>query len=780
MRPAPIVQPCELEATFRFHIGDRVLLLQVEGNVEKLVGYPAADFLSGRISLPDRIHGDDQDVAAMLFAALPGVMAGVANLRLRKASGRVRCVKATYDKHLAEHDGVIVLDLLLQDAKSLPRTIEDASAQVTFRAMMENTNDYIYFKDRNHVFTGASQTLVSLCVPAERWTDLLGQTDYDVFPESFADLYYRLEKRVFAGLPVAHEIQETLTRDGRKGWVDNRKYPICAEDGEIIGLYGIARDITEQKEAEQALRESEERFKALSDASYGGIIIHEQGLILECNQGLSDLTGFTHQELIGMNGLELITAETLPTVVSNIRSGYDRSYEVEGLRKDGSRYPLAIRGKNVTYQGREVRVIEFRDITARKLADAELERYRQHLERLVEERTAALSIAKELAEASSRAKSVFLANMSHELRTPMNAILGMTGLMLRRAEDPKLRDQLTKVERASRHLLGVINDILDISKIEAERLSVEHIAFRPAEVMENLVGLIGGKAAEKGLTLRIEQAPEVGRLVLLGDPLRVNQILLNLAANAVKFSASGDIIVRTELVEDRRNDVVLRFEVEDSGIGIAEADQKRLFNAFEQADGSMTRKYGGTGLGLAISQRLARLMGGEVSVTSTLGVGSIFSVRLRLDKGGPDVPPEPGLPDERIEVALRARHGGTRVLLAEDEPVNREVSLALLNDVGLDVDVAEDGQAAVAMARQRDYALILMDMQMPNLDGIDATRLIRLLPGHARTPIVAMTANAFDEDRQVCLAAGMDDHIGKPVDPAILFRTLLKWLEQDH
>jgi signal transduction histidine kinase len=414
----------------------------------------------------------------------------------------------------------------------------------------------------------------------------------------------------------------------------------------------------------------------------------------------------------------------------------------------------------------------------RSKLEQNLRHHQQHLEEMVQERTAALSIAKEAAETANRAKSTFLANMSHELRTPMNAIMGMTDIVLRRTSDAKQVEHLGKVKTASTHLLQVINDILDISKIEAERLTLEQIDFRLSEVLENVTSMITHKVAEKHLHLELEFAPAVTDLHLCGDPMRLGQILLNLTGNAVKFTAQGTVTVRVVVTDETATEVQLRFEVEDTGIGISSEDQKRLFSAFEQADGSMTRKFGGTGLGLVISKRLAKLMGGDVGVSSQPGVGSTFSLTVRIPKGDScAVPPAPTFPQDSAETRLKARFAGTRILLAEDEPINREISLMLLEDAELVVDLAEDGAQAVELAQRNAYALILMDMQMPRLNGVEATQQIRALPGYKCTPILALTANAFDQDRRECIEAGMDDHLGKPVNPEVLFESLLKWLK---
>ena len=285
--------------------------------------------------------------------------------------------------------------------------------------------------------------------------------------------------------------------------------------------------------------------------------------------------------------------------------------------------------------------------------------------------------------------------------------------------------------------------------------------------------------SEKGLRFINDLPPDLASQTLQGDPLRLGQVLLNLVSNAIKFTpAGGDITLHTRCVLEDDSHALLRFEVRDTGIGMSAEEQQRLFTAFEQADSSMTRKYGGTGLGLAISKRLVHMMAGDIGVVSTPGSGSTFWFTTRFDKATSAVTPGLTFTSHAAEEQLKERFAGARILLAEDEPINQEVSLSILEDAGLAVDLAEDGAAAVELARRNTYALILLDMQMPKMNGIEAARAIRALPGHARTPILAMTANAFSDDRQACLAAGMNDHIAKPVEPVTMYQTLLKWLSR--
>jgi CheY-like chemotaxis protein len=359
----------------------------------------------------------------------------------------------------------------------------------------------------------------------------------------------------------------------------------------------------------------------------------------------------------------------------------------------------------------------------------------------------------------------------------MNGVMGMIDLVLMRATDSQQIDWLKKSKSSAKHLLEVINDILDISKIEADRMTLEQTDFSLSQAIDNVISMQSAAALVKGLRLSREIDPFLPDL-LCGDALRVKQILINFTGNAIKFSEHGQITVRARALEKVNTGVLLRIEVTDQGIGISSEQQERLFHAFTQADDSMTRKYGGTGLGLIISKRMAMLMGGDAGVESTPGVGSTFwfTVRLAL-KEVPAVEPESsGISSD--EAIIQQRYFAHRILVVDDEPINREVAQIQLEGVDLIVDTAADGAEAIAKAKTGLYAAIFMDMQMPNVNGLDATRQIRQLPEYMHVPIIAMTANVSDGDKAQCLAAGMSDFLTKPFTPNELFGTLLRALER--
>ena len=630
-----------------------------------------------------------------------------------------------------------------------------------------------------------SSALRSLWLSEANAPDTLERWVERVHPDDRPNFMALVEQALQPGEAPAFDCEYRLQQPGGDSlWVHTvgRVVHRDAAGHPLLGA-GYTVNIDARKQVELALAQerlfSTETINALPGVFY---MFDASGRFLRWNQHFKEITGYSDNELATKRGPDFFSGldrERIAAAMEAVFREGTTSVEAVFRNRHGQGTPYLFSGTRMVMNGKAYLLGVGIDITERKHTEVELELHRQHLEELVATRTTELALAKDAAEAASRAKSVFLANMSHELRTPMNGVMGMIDMARRRMTDPTGLDQLGKAKTAASTLLGVLNDILDLSKIEAERMVLEDVPLQLADTIANLADVLNHKATEKGVKLAVDLPADLANAPLKGDPLRLGQILINLVGNAIKFTEQGVVTLRARSVGETPEALQVRFDVSDTGIGIEPETQARLFQPFEQADNSMTRKYGGTGLGLAICKRLVQLMGGEIGVESRVGQGSIFWFVVPLKKRERSaVPPAPTFTGLTAEQRLQEEYAGTRILLAEDEPITQVISCALLEDVGLMVDLAEDGQQALELAKQTPYALILMDMQMPVMNGVEATRAIRTLSGYAQTPILAMTANAFDEDRQVCIDASMNDHIVKPVDPQKLYETLLAWLEK--
>ena len=792
-----------------------------------------------------------------------------------------------------------------QDAEREARKIADQavkdleSERTQLRSLLDTTPDLIWLKDPNGLYLSCNKRFEALYGVSEK--DLIGKSDFDFVDRATAEFFQTNDRAALnANTPRSNEEWVTFASDGHSELMLTTKSPMRDSTGKLIGVLGVARDITQ-------IHELRERFTIAFNASPAAISVTslEDGQFLDINPRYAELLGWSREDLLGRSSVdvklwptpearnqwrdqlkasgrsqdyhtewrhrdgtpitislsaEIITLNHQAYVLAFVldiserkqaeaaifqleqrlatafraapvaacitrlsdgklidvneqllkeytwtrtellgkttreaglwgsdddraqmveilkRDGKIRDFESIGVGRDGRRRQISLSAETVQIDDAPHLVVYIDDISAEKQAAAELEQYRLHLEDLIAERTIELASAKETAELASLAKSAFLANMSHEIRTPMNTIIGLTHLAERDTQDPKQLERLNKVTDAAHHLLAIINQILDISKIEAGKLTLESADFSLLRLLDNSSEMIIDQLRSRGLEFHREIDPALPTM-LRGDALRIGQILLNYLSNAVKFTERGRITLKVTLQAETPESLLIRFAVSDTGIGIPFEQQARIFNVFEQADSSTTRRFGGTGLGLAIARRLALLMGGDSGLHSTLGEGSTFWFTARLQRAVElTLDNTLTLRPEEAEQILISRYHKTRVLLAEDNLINQEVALELLRGVGLQADLAVNGEKAVEMVAAHDYDLILMDMQMPIMDGVTATRIIRQSERGRTLPILAMTANAFSEDRQRCIDAGMNDHVAKPVDPSNLYAMLIKWL----
>lgn len=566
--------------------------------------------------------------------------------------------------------------------------------------------------------------------------------------------------------------------------------PVRRFDGSIAGYFCTLEEITQkfldaaereaarhtlkrivdQRTAElqsalEMIRANEERYSIALEATQEGIWDwNPRTDEIHCNQAYFSMLGYQREDLetsFRAGLLDLVHVDQREHVYRTFFHGHKASdgivLEYQMRAKDGTYQWIMCRAKVVVREldGAVERIVgSHSDLTLRKQFEFDLLK------------------AKESAEAASRAKSRFLANMSHELRTPLNAVIGMTFLLQRGTQDPVLLDRLNKIGDAGQHLLSLISNILDMSKIEAGMMVMESANFETRHLLKKVENMVQERASARGLKLFVDPDQHLPPF-LRGDALRLRQVLLNYVNNAIKFTEQGSVRIGCRVEQESGDDFLIRFSVADTGIGLTDAQRDKLFQNFQQADESTSRKFGGTGLGLAISKQLVSLMGGEVGVDSEFGKGSTFWFTARLRRGtGPAV----SAITRNADALIRR---GARVLLVDDNEINREIASEILDGVGLSVQTATNGQEALDLLAAEAVDLVLMDIQMPVMDGLQATRAIRQQPALAHLPVIAMTANAFEEDRQICLDAGMNGYLTKPVSPDSLYKLLAEFIPHD-
>nr|WP_321497695.1 PAS domain S-box protein [uncultured Methanolobus sp.] len=865
------------DATFEgivFH--DNGIVLEVNEAVTRGTGYSKEELL-GKNIMKMVIHPDD---LSMAIQKMKNKTTKPYEIRCISKDGTVFPIEIeSYRITYKEKDVRVAAIRDITERKKAEAKLRESEER--FRATFEQAAVGMCQANMNGYLTQMNQ----------RFCDFVGYNTEELLQMNFADLTYPqdLEKELtmveelVSGKRNDYSIEKRYIRkDGSLIWVNVTVTIVDSPDGTPLYFIAMIEDIDRRKQAEKELKESEERFKALHNASFGGITIHDKGIILDCNRGLSDVSGYSYEELIGMDGLLLIAESHRDLVMSRILAGYEKPYEAMGVRKDGTEYTLRLEARNIPYKGKQVRVVEFRDITEQKQAEKalldkteELERYftssldllciantkgefvrlnpewenvlgysvdelegrifldfvhpddleatietvsklekqekvsrfenryraKDGTYRWIEWRSVPigeliyaaarditlrkeaeeklLEYAEELedknleldkalikAEEATRAKSDFLANMSHEIRTPMNGVIGMTNLLLTTKLNEEQRHYVDTVNKSGQNLLELINDILDISKIEAGKLEIDEIDTNLQEILEEVASLLSLKAHDKELEFICIADPEVP-VNIKADPARLKQVLINLGGNAIKFTKEGEVVIRVTLESESDSEETLRFSVRDTGIGIPYGKKNLLFQKFSQVDASTTRYYGGTGLGLAISRELVELMNGEIGFESEEGKGSEFWFKLKLEKVSAAEMPE--WHDMGIE--------GIHALVVDDNRTNREVLVKLLTSWNMQVEEAKDGPSAIqklfkAHEEGEPYQIALLDMQMPGMDGSLLGRIIKSDKDLSNISLVMLSSAGQMPESWMQNKNNFAACLSKPIKSSVLFTKL--------